>query len=79
MTRRPSYHYTFLTASAFVFATCAMGATSCDDLSKLSLPQTAITMAASITPGTFTPPALMLRFAKNFLLRMGELAKLLQR
>jgi feruloyl esterase len=57
MTRRPSYHHTFLTASAFVFATCATAATTCDDLSKLSLPQTAITIAASVMPGTFAPPA----------------------
>jgi len=57
MTRRPSYHHTFLTASAFVFATCAMAATTCDNLSKLSLPQTVITMAASVTPGAFAPPA----------------------
>jgi len=57
MTRRPSYHHTFLTASAFVFAACAMAATTCDNLSKLSLPQTVITMAASVTPGAFAPPA----------------------
>jgi feruloyl esterase len=57
MTRRPSYRHTFLTASAFVFATCAMAATTCDNLSKLSLPQTVITMAASVTPGAFAPPA----------------------
>src|SRR6266404_8198334 len=57
MTRRPSYHHTFLTASAFVFATCAMAATTCDNLSKLSLPQTVITMAGSVTPGAFAPPA----------------------
>jgi len=57
MTRRPSYHHTFLTASVFVFAACAMAATTCDNLSKLSLPQTVITMAASVTPGAFAPPA----------------------
>src|SRR5712691_2451158 len=57
LTRRPSYHHTFLTASVFVFATCAMAATTCDNLSKLSLPQTVITMAASVTPGAFAPPA----------------------
>jgi feruloyl esterase len=33
-----------------------MAATTCDDLSKLSLPQTAITTAASVTPGAFAPP-----------------------
>ena len=53
MTRRQSYHHTFLTASALVFATCAMAATTCDNLSKLSLPQTVITMAASVTPRAF--------------------------
>jgi tannase/feruloyl esterase len=57
MTRRPSYHHTFLIASAFVFATCAMAATTCDNLSRLALPQTVITMAASVTPGAFAPPA----------------------
>ena len=34
-----------------------MAATTCDDLSKLALPQTTITMAASAAPGTFAPPA----------------------
>ena len=48
---------TFLTAFTFIFATCAMAATACDQLSTLSLPQTAITMAAAVTPGTFAPPA----------------------
>jgi feruloyl esterase len=57
MTWRPSYHHSFLTASVFVFATSAMAATTCDNLSKLSLPQTVITMAASVTPGAFAPPA----------------------
>ena len=40
-----------------VFATCAMAATTCEDLSKLSLPQTAVTMATPVAPGTFAPPA----------------------
>src|SRR6185369_6530748 len=57
MTMRLRHHHTFLTASAFALATCAMAATTCDDLSKLALPQTAITMAASAAPGTFAPPA----------------------
>ncbi len=57
MTTRPRYHHTFLAASALVSASCAMAATTCDDVSKLSLPQTAITMAASVTPGAFAPPA----------------------
>jgi len=57
MTRRPRYQDTFLTASVFVFATCAAAATTCNDLSKLSLPQTAITMAAPVAPGAFAPPA----------------------
>jgi feruloyl esterase len=33
-----------------------MGATPCDNLAKLALPQTAITMSASVTPGAFAPP-----------------------
>jgi len=57
MTMRLRHHHTFLTASAFALATCAMAATTCDDLSKLSLPQTTITMAASAAPGMFAPPA----------------------
>lgn len=46
---------TILTISALLFAACAMAA-PCDSLSKLSLPQTAITMAASVAPGAFAPP-----------------------
>jgi feruloyl esterase len=33
-----------------------MDAATCDNLSNLSLPQTAITMAASVRPGAFAPP-----------------------
>jgi feruloyl esterase len=47
----------FLAPAALLFAGCAMAATPCDSLSKLSLPQTAINMAASVAPGAFTPPA----------------------
>ena len=56
MTRRTNYQLTVLIASAFLFAARAMTATPCDNLSKLSLPQTAITMAAPITAGAFAPP-----------------------
>jgi feruloyl esterase len=56
MTKRPKYHLTYLTASVFLFAACAMGATPCDNLARLALPQTAITMSASIMPGAFAPP-----------------------
>jgi feruloyl esterase len=56
MTKRRNYQIIFLTASVFLFAACALSATPCDNLSKLSLPQTAITMAASVTPGAFAPP-----------------------
>ena len=56
MKKRPSYHLTFLAVAVFLSATCALAATTCDNLSKLSLPQTAITMATSVTPGTFAPP-----------------------
>src|SRR5215469_3407976 len=47
---------TILTFSTFLFVRCAMAA-PCDGLSKLSLPQTAITMASSVAPGAFAPPA----------------------
>ena len=57
MTQRPTYLHTFLTASTFALASCVMAATNCDDLSKLTLPQTAITTASSVAPGTFAPPA----------------------
>jgi feruloyl esterase len=56
MTSQPNHHLTVLTASAFLLAACAMAATPCDNLSKLSLPQTAITMAASAAPAAFAPP-----------------------
>ena len=57
MKPHPSYQLTFLTVSACLFTTCTMAATTCDSLSKLSLPQTVITMASSVTPGSFAPPA----------------------
>src|SRR5258708_5067768 len=57
MKLRPSYHLTFLAVSACLFAACAPAATTCDNLSKLSLPETVITMASSVTPGAFAPPA----------------------
>jgi feruloyl esterase len=38
-----------------------MAAAPCDSLSNLSLPQTAITMAASVRPGAFAPPSFSLR------------------
>ena len=56
MTRYPNYHFTVLIVSTFLFAACAIAATPCDNLSKFSLPQTAITMAVSVTPGAFAPP-----------------------
>jgi feruloyl esterase len=56
MTRRLNYRSTVLTALAFLLAAAAMAATPCDSLSKLSLPQTTITIAASVTPGAFAPP-----------------------
>ena len=45
-------------------ATCAMTATPCENLTKLSLPRTTITLAAPVTPGAFAPPA-------NFSLSLG--------
>jgi feruloyl esterase len=57
MTTRSLHQHSLLAASAIAFATCAAAATTCDDISKLTLPQTAITMAASVTTGAFAPPA----------------------
>src|SRR4029077_9757036 len=57
MTMRLGHHHTFLTASALALASCAMASSTCDDLSKLALPQTTITMAAPAAPGAFAPPA----------------------
>jgi len=56
MTSHSNYHLAFLTASISSFAACALAATPCESLSGLSLPQTAITMAASVAPGAFAPP-----------------------
>src|SRR5579859_7769274 len=56
MTRRLNYQLPSLTASVFLFAACVSAATPCDSLRGLSLPQTSITMAASVTPGAFAPP-----------------------
>ena len=56
MTSHPNYHPALLVAAVLPLATCAMDAATCDNLSNLSLPQTAITMAASVRPGAFAPP-----------------------
>ena len=56
MTSHSNYHLAFLTVSISSFAACALAATPCESLSSLSLPQTAITMAASVPPGAFAPP-----------------------
>ena len=56
MTSHSNYHLAFLTMSIPSFAACALAATPCESLSSLSLPQTAITMAASVAPGAFAPP-----------------------
>ena len=56
MTSHPNYHPALLAAAVLPLATCAMHAATCDNLSNLSLPQTAITMAASVRPGAFAPP-----------------------
>lgn len=42
----------------------ALSAAPCEDLAKLSLPQTTVTMAVSVPPGAFQPPA-------GFSLRQG--------
>ena len=46
-----------LTAFALLPAASAMAAPTCENLTKLLLPQTTITMATPVTPGGFTPPA----------------------
>jgi len=46
----------FVLLSIFLGA-CAMAATTCESLAQLSLPDTTITMAASVAPGAFTPPS----------------------
>ena len=46
-----------LTAFALVPAASAMAAPTCEHLSKLSLPQTTITLATPVMPGGFAPPA----------------------
>ena len=56
MTSPPNYHPALLAAAFLPLATCAMEAATCDNLSNLSLPQTAITMAAPVRPGAFAPP-----------------------
>ena len=56
MTSHPNYHPALLAAAVLLLATCAMDAATCDTLSNLSLPQTAITMAASVRAGSFAPP-----------------------
>ena len=62
MTSPPNYHPALLAAAFLPLATCAMEAATCDNLSNLSLPQTAITMAAPVRPGAFAlPPSFSLR------------------
>lgn len=56
MTSHPNYHLALLTVSVLLLATCALAAHPCDSLSNFSLPQTAITMAASVRPSAFAPP-----------------------
>jgi len=46
-----------LLAVCLFHATPMVAATSCEDLAKLSLPNTTITLAQSVAAGTFTPPA----------------------
>jgi feruloyl esterase len=50
---RPS----FFALLSILLATCAMAATTCENLAQLSLPDTTITMATSVAPGAFTPPS----------------------
>src|SRR6266576_1399330 len=43
-------------AAAVLVAGASLQAATCEDLARLSLPQTTVTMAASVTPGAFSPP-----------------------
>ena len=54
---RSPYRLITLTAFALLPAASAKAAPTCDNLSKLLLPHTTITMATPVTPGRFTPPA----------------------
>ena len=49
----------FTTVAAFALwpVASAMAAPTCENLTKLVLPQTTITLATPVTPGGFTPPA----------------------
>jgi feruloyl esterase len=44
-------------AAAVVAANASLQAATCEDLVRLALPHTTVTMAASVAPGAFRPPA----------------------
>ena len=44
-------------AAAVLAEDASLQAATCEDLARLSLPQTTVTMAASVASGAFSPPA----------------------
>lgn len=44
-------------ATVFLGAVASLQAAPCEEIARLSLPQTTVTMAVSVSPGTFRPPA----------------------
>src|SRR3954464_9190665 len=44
-------------AAAVLAADASLQAATCEDLARVNLPQTTVTMAASVAPGAFSPPA----------------------
>jgi hypothetical protein len=53
---RLTVHLAFA-AAAVLAEDASLQAATCEDLAHLSLPQTTVTMAASVAPGAFSPPA----------------------
>jgi len=53
---RLTVHLAFA-AAAVLAEDASLQAATCEDLAHLSLPQTSVTMAASVAPGAFSPPA----------------------
>ena len=51
-----SIHYLICTALVLGSGIVAAAATNCEDLAKLSLPDTTVTMAVELKPGAFVPP-----------------------
>jgi feruloyl esterase len=51
-----TYRFVLVSACALC-ASASLAAATCEDLSRLSLPQTTLNMAVSVAPGVFRPPA----------------------